>query len=222
MYSNVLFGLIFAACLIANRGSALDKVATPELKYEISSQQELKLIPDNFPKGQRLMVVVERLEQKPSIVRNLTINEQNEVVLGDQSDKVFYLPLKGYLRGEPINIGLLSADGKEKAVTTVIPYPIEVRDGLGRHLSLELSSADGSSFKFVGEGFRPNESLVLKSTTGKKTLTTKLSPTKAGRFSGTLKPFERGKTSGSSNLEISSKSGRLWLDFDWGQAAAIQ
>ena len=227
-----LFSLV--TCLLAtmafSAGTGDPIHVTFGLKYEVVPPKEgvegnsatLKFIPENFSKQKDVEVFVERMNQAPKTVRSLTINDKNEIVFTNDPDKVFSFPLEGFVPGEPLRIGLFSKDGKERVFISMTPTPIEVWDNKGRHFSLELESADGRAFKFIGEGFDPKESLVLISKTGKKTLRKKLSPTTAGRFSGTLRPSDGWKKSGTSRLEISGKTGSLWLNFDWGEAGATK
>lgn len=196
-----------------NAGDATQTPATPVLK----------LMAENIPHDKPVMLIFEKMrDSAPKKVSNLKINEDNEFVFGDDPKKVFTLPLKGFAPGEPMHVILLSADGNEKADVSVVPVPIEVQDNQGRRFSVVLANADGSAFKFVGEGFKPKENLWLRSTTGKKMTRTKLSATDAGRFSGVLKPFDRAKKGGMTKLEISGKEGKMWLEFGWGDADVQQ
>lgn len=222
MFRNMLVFL----SLVAGSGLASGEAGEQQLKSEWITTEDgstaVKLVPENFSKQKTVIVLVERLSTSNEVIRDLMINDANEVVFAKDSEKMVLFPVDHFVPGEPLKVDMIRSDGVEKGSTRIFPRPLEVTDGNGRSFRLELSSADGSAFKFVGEGFSPKESLVLRCTTGKKKLTTKLSPTKEGRFSGTLRPTDRGKKSGTSVVEVSSKKGSLRLTFDWGQAASVQ
>jgi hypothetical protein len=126
--------------------------------------------------------------------------------------------LTDMLKGEPIQHALVSKDGAIRGFAHVIPFPLEVKGEGGCRVWLEMISPDGKSFGAFGEGFPPDEEVLLESQSGDVSAPTRAKTTGDGRFLTILTPAVPEKTGGSARFSASTKACKATLKYDWGDA----
>ncbi len=122
--------------------------------------------------------------------------------------------------GQAVNFKLSTADESIKVFAKTIPFPLEATDGKGCRLSAELMSRDGTVFHITGEGFEPNEALVVTSSSEGEIMNLARTAEPDGTFAPTiLYPAVVGKTSGSASYRVIGSGCDLTLQYQWGPPA---
>ncbi len=127
--------------------------------------------------------------------------------------------LGNYARGQPLKIALMTSDGSIKVFAKVVPFPIEVTNGQGCRLTVELASADGETFQIRGEGFAPQEPLTNYDRSEDELMTLSQTADAQGRVTIISFPAVTGKQSGTASQRLVGKSCDLTVEYQWGPAA---
>jgi hypothetical protein len=130
----------------------------------------------------------------------------------------FRLTIGHYHKGEPLDIGAVSADGTVRAFAHTFPFPILSRDGRCS-LTAELETPTGTFFVIYGEGFDPEETIKDSTTSGKEAIQGTLQASQQGNFHAGLLPAVIGKDSGEVTYTAAGASCHPSITFQWGKAA---
>jgi hypothetical protein len=179
-----------------------------------------ELFGTGIPSNRKLNVWISSLRSpKPLQVSQVfRVDHTGRVVEASRSDPL-RLTAGGFTKGEWMEVVLISTDKSINAVAKVIPFPIEVKDGLCRAW-MELGSSDRKTFILFVEGLTPNIEVNTVSRSEKETLEGKAKTSATGTFTSIVLPATIGKQSGWASYEIAEKSCQLKLDFEWGTSAS--
>lgn len=121
-------------------------------------------------------------------------------------------------KGEPVEYQLISSDGKARAFTRVVPFPLKATGKGNCSLTLQLVKENGRTFVVVGEGFSPEEEIQTQSVSGSEILRAEIRASKDGRFAAYVLPGVVGKTGGSARFTAIGKACGVTLHYKWGAA----
>ena len=128
------------------------------------------------------------------------------------------LAAAGFLAGQSFRLGLISADGQQKAFVETIPFPIESEDR-GCRIHAECLSEKADAWAIYGEGFKPGESVRfdLKGPGGSQKGEAKLPET--GKLAFIIHPPKEGPLRGSVTVKVEASTCKPTLRFKWGVSA---
>ena len=128
------------------------------------------------------------------------------------------LAAAGFQRGQAFRLGLISADGQQKAFAESMPFPIESEDQ-GCRLFAERVSENADSWIIKGDGFKPGDSVhyELKGPGNSMEGDAKLS--EKGGLALVVRPPKSGTLSGTVTVKVSASTCRPVLRFKWGVSA---
>uniref|UniRef100_A0A372IPK6 Uncharacterized protein n=1 Tax=Paracidobacterium acidisoli TaxID=2303751 RepID=A0A372IPK6_9BACT len=117
--------------------------------------------------------------------------------------------------GEAIRIALIDADQKRGAATSVVPFPIAGADK-GCKIELLLGLKNAGLVLIEGEGFPPNASLALNTSSfgEKSALNAKTDP--GGHLIVAMMPGVKGHASGATTVSYQGTACSPSLTFPWG------
>jgi len=124
----------------------------------------------------------------------------------------------GFQRGQVFRVGVISADGEQKAFVETIPFPIEIEEN-GCRLHAERLSENADSWFIVGDGFKPGDSIhySIKGPGNTQEGDAKLSD--KGGLAFMIKPPSSGTLSGSATVKVEASTCKPVLRFKWGTSA---
>jgi hypothetical protein len=153
-----------------------------------------------------------RLTEDGNIV-NATADPEHNIVAGEP------LPINLLgAKGQPFQFAVVSADGRLRAFTRIIPFPIEADTG-PCHLSVEELMIDYEGILILLKGLQSNEAIVLKCNCGKKGHETKGTADAQGTFIAAVDTRVKGKQSGTFEFELKAQSCKIGMQVPWGKGA---
>lgn len=117
--------------------------------------------------------------------------------------------------GEAFTLGLISDDSTVQAYAKAFPIPIEDRQG-NCHLYVELMTGDRTAFAAFGEGFFPNEELVIESRSDGEVIDSVHYADQNGNFAEYVFPEIIGKIGGVASYHVTGESCSVKVEYDWG------
>lgn len=121
-------------------------------------------------------------------------------------------------RGEPIRYMLASPDGKLFFSGTVVPYPIESKDGNCR-LEARLGLPEAQTVLVYGEGLTPNTKIPMVSVSEEEKQAPVLAADGQGRAVAIIGPYVAGKDSGTVRLSVAIKGCTVSVEVPWGKGS---
>ncbi len=119
-------------------------------------------------------------------------------------------------KGEPKRFGLISEDQKAKALGTIVPFPIIVKDA-GCSLEVLLATPDGSVAMVKGSGFTPNTSVPISSDSAGEVVAGTWKVDEHGNLMSSVLPQVRGKSSGETTILVKAPGCSPKVTFRWGK-----
>lgn len=233
-----LLTCLFSACVnqrgsvIKNWGSASTPGVTLRL-HEVNRQKEdgfttieYRLSDSGFPPGKTYNFWRRKIGEPPKILHTgLILTESGKLASKSNRGEPPLLLEKtkfrvhDFARGEPLEVAVVSDDGRVKAFSKAIPFPIEAR-GEGRcRLWVELGVPLGQAFVIQGEGFEPHEKVKVVSKSEEETIESNDDISADGRFLVVMAPAVKGKDSGVATYTASGKRCKLTVNYQWGRPA---
>lgn len=126
----------------------------------------------------------------------------------------FVFGAAGFLRGQPYEFAVTSADRAIQAFAKAVPFPIEGRDGQCR-IWIEQSRPDVFSLYF--EGFRPNEELTITSRSVDEGGQGKVTFPEDGKLVIVVLPQVEGHQKGLATISVAGESCHPGLEYEWGE-----
>lgn len=123
-----------------------------------------------------------------------------------------------YMKGEWARISVSSKDGTQLASGTVIPFPLEARQG-GARVWLELLPPAGRRFAAFGEGFEPHEVVTNIYRVDGEESRRVLTADAEGRLGRPVATILDVQSEGNCRWTVIRESGRIVLDFTSGPTA---
>lgn len=121
-------------------------------------------------------------------------------------------------KGEPKEFGLISRDGKFRAFTKVVPFPMESSNG-SCHLSAEMERENYYTVYIRISGFQPGEDLDVETQSEGEQGRSKAKATDKGTYDSLLFPSVKGKRSGNARFGVTAKSCKVGIEFPWGEGS---
>lgn len=202
------------------------RVNTPSIQFSVIEVKRTALITGStmllyspaaggLPPGRTVTLWLRRFDGTTLEIRTAEVNSAGTVALPD-------IALTGYVKGEPLEVAIMSADKTVKAFAKVTPFPIESTQGRCR-LWLELASGDGMSFIARVEGFEPNEEVTVISQSDGETIETSRKLSTIGAANPTvLFPGVIGKEDGTARYTVVGRACNVSVEYDWGRKAATR
>jgi hypothetical protein len=150
-----------------------------------------------------------------AIVTEAKIDDSGYVMIGGER---FNLGIQAPVKGEAMELGLMTVDKNGGALGKIIPFPIESKQGNYR-LWVELRSKNGDLFVIYGEGFEPNKEMSFVSTSDGEVAKGTIKANDKGRLNIVVLPAVAGKESGLASYSVIGKYGEVEVSYEWGPAA---
>jgi hypothetical protein len=155
---------------------------------------------------------------KGLVMWHLPTGDQEKADLLDRTDEI-EVDLKA-ARGEPIRYVLASPDGKVFFPGTVVPYPIESRDGKCR-MEARLGTPEGEAVLVYVDGLAPNALVPLKTVSEGENHAPMLAADAQGHGAAIVAPAVEGKTSGVVKISLSAPGCSVSVDVPWGAGSYL-
>jgi hypothetical protein len=117
--------------------------------------------------------------------------------------------------GEPIRVGLVSADGKAKVLTKTIPVPLKGEDK-GCTADATLLTAAAELVLIDGYGFTPNADVSMESDSEGERHTGTGKADSTGHYTVALLPYKKGLASGTVDVSLKSSQCAPSVKIPWG------
>ena len=176
-----------------------------------------------LPTGKQYVLSTVILGAAPGKVGDVYLNNEGKVVnaLADPANNVAEdaapINLVGP-KGQPFQFAVASEDGRLRAFTRIIPFPIEA-DEAPCHLAVEEILPAYAGILIQLSGLQSNEAVVLKCNCGKKGHETKATASDKGLFIAAVATGVRGKQSGTFEFELRAQSCKIGMQIPWGNGA---
>jgi hypothetical protein len=118
--------------------------------------------------------------------------------------------------GEPVRIGLISADGATKVFAKVVPVPLRGEDR-GCIVEAILLTPAAELVLIVGSSFPPNAELTMNSESGGERHGGKGKADADGRYSSAILPYKQGVAGGIANVNLKASNCSPSVDVPWGR-----
>jgi hypothetical protein len=119
-------------------------------------------------------------------------------------------------RGEPIRFVLAAADGKFMVPGTIVPFPIEGKDGNCR-LEIRLATPDAEAVLIYADGLPPNTDVPFQSNSAGESEQAKFSANGNGHAATADLPYVDGKGSGILKTVLNTKQCSVSVGIPWGK-----
>jgi hypothetical protein len=139
--------------------------------------------------------------------------DQEKVDLLDRADEI-EVDLKA-ARGEPIRYVLASPDGKLFFPGTVVPYPLESKDGKCR-MEARLGLPEGEGVLVYVDGLAPNALVPLKTSSEGENHAPMLAADPQGHGAAIVAPEVEGKKAGVVKISLTAPGCSVSVDLPWG------
>jgi len=120
--------------------------------------------------------------------------------------------------GEPVRYALTSADGKLIVPGTVVPYPIEKRDGPCR-LEARLAMPDAEGVLIYADGLDPNADVPFQAVSEGEAHPGTFHTNARGHAATVDLPYVKGKSAGALNVSVATKSCTVAVEIPWGKGS---
>ena len=118
--------------------------------------------------------------------------------------------------GEPARLGLVSADGKVRALAKIVPIPLRGEDR-GCSVGATLLTPGAEVVLIEGAGFPPNSDMTLSSDSGQEHQGGKGHIDEDGKYTSAILPYRQGATRGVTKVVLESAKCAPSLSFRWGR-----
>jgi hypothetical protein len=145
----------------------------------------------------------------------LTCTGKTQADCKAESDPIISIAVTA-ARGEPKRFALISDDQKEKALGTIVPFPIIGKDA-GCTLEVLLGIPDGGIAMVKGNGFEPNSSVPISSDSAGEIVTGVWKVDDKGNLMSSVLPQVRGRTSGETTILVKAPGCSPKVSFHWGK-----
>ena len=125
----------------------------------------------------------------------------------------FTLACPDYGPGEYVNVWLMKKD--RNLLAHVVPFPIKIEQ-YGYSLRLEKEDRLAYNWRVIGQGFMPEEAVLVVTYSGPRVTTSYLLADEVGEITGLVDAWEEGKFTGETRMEFHGSRGTLYLNFPWG------
>ncbi|MFY9912000.1 MAG: hypothetical protein WAK56_19305 [Candidatus Sulfotelmatobacter sp.] len=181
------------------------------------------LFATGLPKDGHYILWVLNVLSDPKATADAYLNEDGKVasVLADPAHHVAEDPINVKAsggRGEPVELGLISDDGRFRAFAQIVPFPMEASSG-PCHLSAVETGPYYFSMFIRASGFQPNEELMIENQSENEGAETSGKADDNGGYDSLIFPFVKGKRSGKARFYISAKSCQVGIEFPWGEGS---
>lgn len=176
-----------------------------------------------LPQDKHYVLWIHNVGSRPRSMASAYLNENGKVVnvLADKQRQVAEDPIDLVLfggKGEPFEIGLVSADGLLRVFAEIVPFPIEDTVGPCR-LSVIEGAPYYESVTFKLTGLQPNEAMLISTQSEDEHIQFERKADDLGAYHSLLLPFVKGKRSGNTRLAITTNTCKVHLEFPWGEGS---
>jgi hypothetical protein len=147
------------------------------------------------------------------VMGQVHLEKSGRVIDGPNDPRVLILP--NAAPGEPFRFALLSEDGVHRAAVSIQPNPIEGKDGACTISVIRLMPKFELAY-VSGSGFAPGSEIEFKSDSSGETQGGKLKADENGTVYTALLPFVKGKSKGTTNLQMVAPQCKPAARFNWG------
>lgn len=183
-----------------------------------------RIIVSGMPNDKLYSLILTSFDLQPkSIMEGITLDESGQAVCSGQPsgcgdpgkpNDPIALGLVA-AKGEPKRFSLVSQDGRVKAFTYVIPFPISGADR-GCSIDAILLLQHGEAVLFHGSGFAANSAVHMNAMSETEQQENDLKADSSGDVFTVLLPYVKGKTDGKGTVTFESQTCSPSLTYLWG------
>lgn len=144
-----------------------------------------------------------------------TLEQENELSLGKADEVEVGL---NAARGEPIRYMMASVDDKLFYAGTIVPFPIESKDGKCR-LEVRLGLPEGQTMLVYGNGLTPNAHIQLMTSSEGEERTSMLNTDAQGSAVAIIVPYVAGKDAGVVKMSVTAPGCSAAVEIPWGKGS---
>ena len=133
----------------------------------------------------------------------------------DNPDDPIDIPLQP-VPGEPVRLGLVSADGASRVFATLVPLPLRGEDR-GCMVEATLLTPRGELVLVEAAGLPANTTVTLDSDSAGERHSGKEKADADGRLASALLPFKKGETGGTLKVDVKAPRCSPSVSIPWGQ-----
>jgi antitoxin (DNA-binding transcriptional repressor) of toxin-antitoxin stability system len=176
-----------------------------------------RFLPEGFEEGNSYTLYLERIGGVKEVlgrykaVKGSLVNEEGEDLRNHVQMVAYYCPAEPFV--------FVLERGNEEAVARIVPHPVSVQGKDGAEAALTLMKPDGTHFICMGEGFKPNERVRIRISSGKEVKEGVEIATDEGKVFFEVVPVVKKKKRGKCTIEFQRQDETLVLKFSWGKAA---
>jgi hypothetical protein len=151
---------------------------------------------------------------------------QNDVLLihekqGDSVKDRLSIVLNSLLKGQAVQLALISKTGTNCTTVEFIPDPIETILG-DAEFRLVTAHRKGTHFLLQGKGLKPNERISIQEQSGSLVHKHTILADEQGRLSAPIEPIVLGKLGGSASLILTREDHESRIDYAWGSKLEVE
>lgn len=231
-YKATLHATLFAVVLLSH--NTLSAATEPPFEWDESFESpgtslsiKVEMVMGTPPRGAAMFAVkssgfeegrsdlVLWIKNSGEFVRfDATLKDDGAIVPGGFD----MMSLGGYLRGQPLEMALLSESANKRAQAKIIPFPIEAMGDRGCQATAELETGTGLMWIVRFSGFEPGEPISVTSASRKDTITQETDATESGEVSLPILYPKRSK--GKASVEaVGSKGCTVKVEYAIGKSA---
>jgi len=205
-------------------GATLSYKETGRIMIKSNTAVIYNLFASGLPRDGQYTVSMAMVGTAPFKMADVRLDEEGKIVYatGDPASNIVAgEPLKISIlasKGQPFQFAFVSTDGRLRAFTKIIPFPIEADAG-PCHLSVEELMPDYGGILILLSGLQSNEAVVLKCNCGKNGHETKGTANTQGTFIAAIETGVKGKQSGTFEFELKAQSCKIGMQIPWGKGA---
>jgi len=119
-------------------------------------------------------------------------------------------------KGEAVRVGLVTADKKQGAATSAVPFPLSGEDK-GCKLQVLLGTKNAELVLIQGDGFNPSTAFTMGAESFGQKQTINAKPNAQGHFVAAMTPWINGHDNGDTVIYYQSDACTPTLSFHWGK-----
>ncbi len=195
-------------------GAELRVVETDRAKSPYGTTVRYELFAKNLPADQKYLLGVLRIDQQLEMFPGEKTFASSGQVMDGPDDPVIVLAQAA--KGEPYRLQLASKDGKYKAFTSVVPFPISAKD---KACSIEaiLLQPDAVAVLLQGGGFPPKTIIHVDTDSEGEKHSGDVRTNDEGEYSFLMMPYKKGVKKGEARVAVNSSDCHPELRFTWGK-----
>ena len=196
----------------------------PQLKHYRVGDRQYRLEATNFPEDKVYALIQHTMSEGLTTLDEYSVNRYGELV--NETDQLLAMrdiEATNLVKGEAMDMVLVSNDEEICVATHIVPKPIVTKSEGGGKIAVEILTPDAYEFHLKGEGFKPHEILKCKfeSSTSNNVEKRSIMATEEGTIDMIFAPIRNAAESGRGQVTLLNEDGGNEVSFvyNWGMMA---